>query len=99
MKESDRQPEGPRWTVEFDDHARRELRKLDPAVQRKILGYLREQIAGSDDPTKFGRPLRMNLAGLWRYRIGDYRLICRLEDFRLAVLVLKVGHRREVYED
>jgi len=87
------------WAVEFDDRARRELRKLDVKAQKVILRYLRERVAGSSDPRQFGKPLRMNLAGLWRYRIGDYRLICRIEEHRLVVLVLKVGHRREVYED
>jgi len=90
---------GPVWTVEFDDRARRELRKLDPKVQQDILRYLRERIAGSSDPRQFGKPLRMNLAGLWRYRVGDYRLICRFEEDRLVVFVIKVAHRREVYED
>lgn len=88
----------PQWAVEFDDRARRELRKLDRQTQQDILRYLRERVAGSPDPRQFGKPLRMNLAGLWRYRIGDYRLICRIEDHHLVVLVLKVGHRREVYE-
>ena len=92
-------PQGsrPTWTVEFDDRARRELRKLAPETQRTILHYLRERVAGSADPRQFGKPLRMQLAGLWRYRVGDYRLICRLEEDRLVVLVIKVGHRREVY--
>jgi mRNA interferase RelE/StbE len=89
----------PRWTVEFDDRARRELRKLAAEIQQSILSYMRQRIAGSTDPRQFGKPLRMNLAGLCRYRVGDYRLICRLEDNRLVVLVIKVGHRREVYED
>jgi mRNA interferase RelE/StbE len=93
-------PEGVKaWTVEFDDRARRELRRLDAKTQQIILRYLRERIAGAEDPRRFGRPLRRNLAGLWRYRVGDYRLICRLEENRLVVLVLQVGHRREVYED
>jgi mRNA interferase RelE/StbE len=87
------------WTVEFDDRARRELRKLDVTTQQAILRYLRERIAAAGDPRRFGRPLRRNLAGLWRYRVSDYRLICRLEENRLVVLVLQVGHRREVYED
>ncbi len=89
----------PRWTIEFDDRARRELRKLDAATQQSILRYLRERIAGAENPRQFGKPLRMNLAGLWRYRVGDYRLICRIEENRLVVLVLKIGHRREVYGD
>jgi mRNA interferase RelE/StbE len=89
----------PRWTVEFDERARRELRKLAPEAQQVILRYLRERIAGCSDPRQFGKPLRMNLAGLSRYRVGDYRLICRLEDNRLLVLVLKIGHRRDVYDE
>lgn len=87
------------WIVEFDDRARRELRKLDNNVQKAILRFLRERIAGSGDPRRFGKPLRRNLAGLWRYRIEDYRLICRLEEYRVVVVVLQVGHRRDVYED
>jgi mRNA interferase RelE/StbE len=92
-------PAKPVWTVEFDDRARRELRKLDVKVQKDILRYLRVRIASSPDPRQFGKPLRLNLAGLWRYRIASYRVICRIEEHRLVVLVLKVGHRREVYED
>ena len=99
MTKAGSQQAGPVWTVEFDDRARRELRKLDIKVQREILRYLRERVAGSSDPRQFGKPLRMNLAGLWRYRVGQYRLICRLENDRFVVLVIKIGHRREVYED
>jgi mRNA interferase RelE/StbE len=87
------------WTVEFDDRARRELRRLDTKIQQTILRYLRERITGTQDPRRFGKPLRRNLAGLWRYRIEDYRLICRIEEDRVVVLVLQIGHRREVYED
>ena len=87
------------WAVEFDDRARRELRKLDAKTQHAILRYLRERIAGTKDPRRFGKPLRRNLAGLWRYRVEDYRLICRIEDERVVFLVLQVGHRREVYEE
>ena len=90
---------GSAWAVEFDDRARRELRKLDAKIQNAILRYLRERIAGTEDPRQFGKPLRRNLAGLWRYRVEDYRLICRIEDERVVVLVLQVGHRREVYKD
>ena len=99
MKPSDPKKTPNTWTVEFDDRARRELRKLDSKTQKDILRFLRERVSGSADPRQFGKPLRLNLAGLWRYRVGDYRLICRIEQNRLVVLVLKVGHRREVYED
>jgi mRNA interferase RelE/StbE len=87
------------WAVEFDDRARRELRKLAPETQQQILRYLRERIAGTEDPRQFGKPLRQNFAGLWRYRVGDYRLICRLENDRFIVLRLQIGHRREIYEE
>jgi mRNA interferase RelE/StbE len=87
------------WTVEFDDRARRELRKLDPGIQQTILKYLRQRIAGPEDPRRFGKPLRRSLAGLWRYRVEDFRLICRIEDAKVVVLILQVGHRREIYED
>jgi mRNA interferase RelE/StbE len=59
--------------------------------------YLRERIATDADPRRFGKPLIGDKAGLWRYRVGDFRLVCRIEDERLVVLVLAVGHRREVY--
>jgi len=99
MTSSDPPPARPVWTVEFDDRARRELRKLNPKTQREILRYLRTRIAGPEDPKRFGKPLRTNLAGLWRYRVDDYRLICRLENDSLVVFVIKVGHRRDVYEE
>ena len=86
------------WQVEWDDRARRELRRLDGSIQRQILRYLRERIATNNPPRRFGKALTGDRVGLWRYRVGDYRLVCRIEDDRLVVLVLAVGHRREVYE-
>jgi mRNA interferase RelE/StbE len=85
------------WSVEWDDRARRELRRLDPQIQRAILRYFSERIAIEDDPRRFGKPLRHELQGLWRYRIGDYRAICQIENDHLVVLVLAVNHRRQVY--
>lgn len=85
------------WGVEWDERARKELRRLDPPAQREILRYLRNRIAGADDPRRYGRGLRGTMHGLWRYRIGAYRLICKIEDDRLVVLVLAAGHRRDVY--
>ena len=86
------------WTYEFDSRALKELKKIGPAPARRIIRYLDERIDGCDDPRPFGKPLSGNLSGLWRYRVGDYRLICSLEDTKLIVLVLRVGHRRGVYE-
>jgi mRNA interferase RelE/StbE len=85
------------WKVEFDDRALKELRKLDPQVQRQILRFLRQRVATPDNPKRFGKPLSGDRLGLWRYRIGSYRLICRIEENRIVVLVLGVGHRKDVH--
>jgi len=86
------------WTVEFDDAAAKELRKLDRQAQHEILRYLRERIATAEDPRRFGKPLSHDLMGLWRYRVRHYRIICNIEDDKLVVLVLRVGHRKDVYK-
>ena len=86
------------WTVEWDDKARRELRKLNPDIQQTILLYFRERIMVDDDPKRFGKSLKHELQGLWRYRIGDYRAVCQIQDEQLIVLVLAVAHRRNIYQ-
>jgi len=85
------------WSVEITDHAERQLRKLDTQVRRRILDWLDERIEGCKNPRHFGEALKGGRAGLWRYRVGDYRIICEIRDRRLVVLALAVGHRREVY--
>ena len=85
------------WTVEIADFAGRQLRKLDRPVRDRILDYLHERIEGCKNPRHFGEPLKGGKAGLWRYRVGDYRIICELRDDVLVVLALAVGYRREVY--
>ena len=87
------------WRVEWEDQAvKRGLKKLDARAQRNIIRFLREKIATDDDPRRFGDPLRKDLKGLWKYRIGDYRIICSIEDKTVIVLVVRVGHRRSVYK-
>lgn len=86
------------WRVEFDRDAARKLRKLGDAAELQVLRYLRERIATSDNPRRFGRALTRDLKGLWRYRVGDYRIVASIEDNRFIVLVVAVGHRREVYD-
>ena len=86
------------WRIEFDPDALRELSRLDPSIQRRIIAYLRQRIAKPEDPRRFGRALRGNLQNLWRYRIGDFRLICEIRDDPRLVVVLGVGHRKDVYE-
>ena len=87
-----------RWRVEFDRDAAKEFRKLGEPARRTILRYLRERLATSHDPRRFGKPLTGEFAGLWRYRVGDYRLIASFEDDRLIVLVLRADDRRELYD-
>ncbi len=86
------------WAYSFEASALKELKKLGPQAAREILGFLDERMRGTEDPRAFGKPLKADLKGLWRYRVADYRLICSIQDQRLVVLVLKVGHRRDVYD-
>lgn len=84
------------WTVRVSDLAERQLRKLDRPVRERILGYLDDRIEGCKNARHFGEALKGGRAGLWRYRVGDYRIVCQLRDDIVIVLVLAVGHRREI---
>lgn len=85
------------WQIEFDSEAEDDLNKIDREIQRRILRYLREKIATEKDPRRFGAPLRRELSGLWKYRLGDYRIICRIEDKKVIVYVIRIGHRKDIY--
>jgi len=74
------------------------VRKLGAVAERTILRYLRQRIAAAEDPRRFGKPLTGDLEGLWRYRVGNYRIVASIEDDRFVVLIVIVGHRREVYD-
>ncbi|WP_367874163.1 type II toxin-antitoxin system RelE/ParE family toxin [Luteolibacter sp. Populi] len=76
----------------------KELKKLGPQAQRLIVNYFDERLVEGADPRSVGKALKGPLAGLWRYRIADYRAICSVHDSQLVILVLKVGHRRDVYD-
>ena len=88
-----------KWTIEYDSEALRDLRKLDRTAQREILDYMDARIAKAANPWQFGKPLRGGRFRLWRYRVRDYRIICELQDQRLAVLVVAVGHRSTIYDE
>jgi len=75
----------------------KELAKLDRQAQKDIVSYFDSRIAGTTDPRRFGKALTGSLAGLWRYRVRDYRIICQIKDRELIVLVLALGHRKDVY--
>jgi len=86
-----------KWTIEFDPAAQRELDKLDKPIARRISRFLYERVARLDDPRRIGERLQGTLSEFWKYRVGDYRIICSLEQDHFLVLVLRIGHRREIY--
>ena len=86
------------WSIEYDPGALKDLKKLDRTTQREILDYMDNRIAAAQSPRNFGKPLRGSTYGLWRYRVRDYRIICELQDKRLVVLVVAVGHRSTIYD-
>jgi len=85
------------WAIEYSDTARKQLRKLGNPVSKRIVDFLDQRIAGKNNPRDSGKALSGPIGGLWRYRIGDYRIVCDIQDNRLRVLVLQVGHRRNIY--
>jgi mRNA interferase RelE/StbE len=86
------------WQIELSGTAARELEKLDPLHRKRILKFLHERLAPLDNPRSIGQALHGSRFGeFWKYRVGDYRLISKIEDARVLILVLRIGHRREVY--
>ena len=85
------------WTLEFLPAAVKELRKLDHQVAARIVTTLETRIAALDNPRSTGRALVGELAGLWRWRIGDYRVVARIDDETITILVVRIAHRRDVY--
>ena len=86
------------WTIEFDKKAVKEFARLSKPIQKQIDKFLLK-LMKTPDPRKSGQPLKGNLKSLWRYRVGDYRLICNIEDDIFTVLILRVNHRKEVYKN
>lgn len=86
------------WKVELSSQARKNLDQLDPQVARRILKFLCDRVAPLDDPRAIGEALKGSRLGeLWKYRVGDYRLIAHIEDDALTILIVRIGNRREVY--
>lgn len=85
------------WRLEFSKRADKQLSKMDAGVRRVIVSWLLKNIDGHDDPRAHGKGLTANRSGAWRYRIGDYRVLCEIRDEELVVLAIEVGHRRSVY--
>ena len=87
------------WAYEIGPEAARQLRDLGPSTAADIKRFLERRVKGSADPTAFSKALRGDLTGYWRYRVKDYRILCRIEHHRIVVVVISVGHRSGVYED
>ncbi len=86
-----------KWNLIFTREAEKKFLKLDKPVQKQFQKYI-GKVLKSSNPRDFGKPLKSNLAGLWRYRIGDYRLICVIEDNRLVITTVDLNHRKDVYD-
>ena len=84
------------WRIDLSDTARKQLSKIDRTEARRITAFLREGLEPMDDPRQLGSALK-GAGKLWRYRVGDYRIVASIEDDRVRVLVVRIGHRREVY--
>ena len=82
--------------VILTDKAKKQLKKLDSFISKRILDYL-EQLELIDDPRSRGKALTSNLAGLWRYRVGDYRILCRIHEDKLVITVIEIAHRSTIY--
>lgn len=86
-----------RYTVEFTERALKDLKKLDRHTSALILGWVRKNLENCENPRQHGKGLTANKSGQWRYRVGDYRLLAEIEDNKIKIIVLNVGHRREIY--
>lgn len=85
------------WKIEYAETPKKQLRKLDKSAARRIVDFMDERIAPLDDPRELGKALKGSLGDLWRYRVGDCRVLCDIQDGVLTVLVLQIGNRREIY--
>ena len=86
------------WEIEIDRAAKRDLDNLDRQVGRRILKFLYDRVATLDDPRSIGEALKGSVLGdLWKYRVGDYRIVSIIEDGKLKILIVRIGNRREVY--
>ena len=86
------------FEIEFDPHAVKDLRKLDRPVQQRLVGFLKERVAPLENPRELGEALAgAALGNYWKYRVGDWRIICDIQDKRIVVRVLRVGNRKEIY--
>lgn len=87
-----------KYEVELSERFTREFRKLDKYTQKILRAWINKNLVDCENPRQHGKGLTANRSGQWRYRIGDYRLICQIEDDKMIILALTIGHRRDVYK-
>jgi mRNA interferase RelE/StbE len=86
------------WQIEFGEDAKKNLEKLDKQVAKRIIDFLKNRVAKSEDPRIIGEALKGSKLGeFWKYRVGDYRIVCNIEDEQVRVLVVRIGNRKEIY--
>ena len=88
-----------KYKVILSEKARKALKKLDKQTSSLIIGWIEKNLEGCENPRIHGKGLTSNKSGQWRYRIGDYRLICEIQDKKIIIYVLEVGHRKRIYDD
>ena len=86
-----------RWTIEYADTAKAQLRRLDRDTARRVMNYMDRRVGEADNPRQSGHALTGPLGGLWTYRVGDCRVVCDIQDYRLIVLVVRIGRRDRVH--
>lgn len=87
------------YQVEYTPHAIKALEKMDKFTRRMLIEWIDKNLVGCSNPRAHGKPLSADRAGQWRYRVGDYRIVSKIEDGKLLILIITIGHRREVYDE
>lgn len=85
--------------IKWDERIERDLKKIDKSAAKKIIRYMTARIAPLNNPRAFGKALKFGKYGLWRYRMENYRIVCRIKDEEIEILVIQVGHRKDVYDE
>lgn len=86
------------YSVEYASQAVRELKKMDKSIQRVLLAWIEKNLVGCDDPRNQGKALKANQKGVWRYRVGEYRILVEIDDDKIIIILLHIGHRKEIYK-
>lgn len=87
-----------KYHIVFTESVLKTLSKLDKYTAKMLINWISDKLEGCENPRIYGKALSANLVGLWRYRVGDYRIIAKIEDGKLVILIVTIGHRREIYD-